>query len=57
MTAPVKRTAVPYRFAWQLLPAHAPDFEESALRACQLIAECDPRIGEVPKPRKSRARV
>jgi hypothetical protein len=41
---------------WQVLPADAPDFEESALRACELIAERDPRIGKVPNPRKSRAR-
>ncbi len=41
---------------WQMLPADAPDFEESAVRACELIAARDPRIGKVPKPRKSRAR-
>jgi hypothetical protein len=40
---------------WQVLPADAQDFEESALRACELIAARDPRIGKVPKPRKSRA--
>ena len=39
---------------WQLLPANAPDFEESALRACELILARDPRIGKVPA--KSRAR-
>jgi hypothetical protein len=37
---------------WQILPADAPDFEESALRACELIAARDPRIGKVPKPRR-----
>jgi hypothetical protein len=36
---------------WQLLAADAPDFEEAALRACDLIAARDPRIGKVPKPR------
>lgn len=46
---------------WQILPADAPDFEEAALRACELIAARDPRIGKVPKPRpgsrsKGRAR-
>jgi hypothetical protein len=41
---------------WQVLPAEAPDFEESALRACELALARDPRIGKVPKPRKSRAR-
>lgn len=37
---------------WQLLAADAPDFEESALRACELIAKGDPRIGKVPKARR-----
>ena len=37
---------------WQVLPADAPDFEEAALRACELIAAGDPRIGKVPKPRQ-----
>ncbi len=36
---------------WQVLPADAPDFEETALRACELIAAKDPRIGKVPKVR------
>jgi len=38
---------------WQLLPADAPDFEAAALRACELIAARDPRIGKVPKPKKA----
>ncbi len=33
---------------WQVLPADAPDFEESALYACELIHGRDPRIGKVP---------
>ena len=44
---------------WQVLPADAPDFEESALLACDLIAARDPRIGKVPgarKPAKKRAK-
>lgn len=40
---------------WQLLPAAAPDFEETALRACELIVAGDPRIGKVPKPRRAKA--
>ena len=40
---------------WQVLPVDAPDFEETALRACELIAARDPRIGKIPKPRKRRA--
>ena len=39
---------------WQVLPAEAPDFEESALRACDLILARDPRIGKVPGERRAR---
>ena len=45
---------------WQVLPSEAPDFEESALHACDLVLARDPRIGKVPgrKQRKvSSARV
>jgi hypothetical protein len=38
---------------WQVLPADSADFEEAALRACDLILEGDPRIGKVPKPRSA----
>ncbi len=41
---------------WQILPASAPDFEESALRACDLVTARDPRIGKVPKSKKPRKR-
>ena len=46
---------------WQVLPAGAPDFEESALLACELILARDPRIGKLPaenrkSPRKSTRR-
>jgi hypothetical protein len=37
---------------WQVLPADAPDFEETALRACELIVGGDPRIGKVPGTRR-----
>jgi hypothetical protein len=37
---------------WQVLPADAADFEQAALRACELIVARDPRIGKVPKPRR-----
>ena len=39
---------------WQVLPATAPDFEEAVLRACELIVGRDPRIGKIPKSRRSR---
>jgi hypothetical protein len=38
---------------WQVLPADAPDFEETALRACECILAADPRIGKVPGARKA----
>jgi len=38
---------------WQLLPADAPDFEQAGLRACELVRGRDPRIGKVPKARRS----
>jgi hypothetical protein len=44
---------------WQVLPADAQDFEEQALRACELVVAGDPRIGKVPGARrasKSRAK-
>jgi hypothetical protein len=37
---------------WQVLPVDAPDFEEAALRACELVAGGDPRIGKVPGARR-----
>ena len=36
---------------WQNLPADASDFEESAVKACDMITRRDPRIGKIPKPR------
>ena len=41
---------------WQILPADAPDFEESALRACEMVLARDARIGKLPKARRSRKR-
>jgi hypothetical protein len=39
---------------WQILPADAGDFEEAALRACELVLAGDPRIGKVPGSRRAR---
>jgi hypothetical protein len=38
---------------WQVLPADAPDFEETAMRVCEMILAQDPRIGKVPKARRT----
>jgi hypothetical protein len=38
---------------WQVLPVDAPDFEEAALHACDLIAAGDLRIGKMPRSRRS----
>jgi hypothetical protein len=39
---------------WQVLPASAPDFEEAALRACELVVARDARIGKVPGARRKK---
>jgi len=39
---------------WQVLPVDAPDFEETALRACDLILAGDPRIGKARRARRAR---
>jgi hypothetical protein len=41
---------------WQMLPSEAPDFEEAALRACELILARDPRIGKTPQGRRRGAK-
>jgi hypothetical protein len=41
---------------WQVLPVSAPDFEEAALRACELVLAGDPRIGKVPGEKRQRAK-
>jgi hypothetical protein len=37
---------------WLLIPSDAPDFESSALHACDLILRHDPRIGRIPHSRR-----
>jgi hypothetical protein len=41
---------------WQVLPADAPDFEAASLRACELIAAKDPRIGKIPMTKRTRTK-
>jgi hypothetical protein len=41
---------------WQVLPVDAPDFEEAAMRACELVVARDPRIGKAPGARRSSKR-
>jgi hypothetical protein len=38
---------------WQVLPVDAPDFEESALHACELVLANDPRLGKTPGRRRA----
>ncbi len=38
---------------WRLLAADADDFEASALHACELVVKGDPRIGKVPKSKRT----
>jgi len=40
---------------WQSLPASAPDFEQAALHACELVIAGDPRIGKVPNSRRAKS--
>jgi hypothetical protein len=40
---------------WQVLPSDAPHFEESSLRACELIISGDPRIGKVPGAKRKKS--
>jgi hypothetical protein len=39
---------------WQLLPMDSADFEESTLRACEMIVARDPRIGRIPAGKSRR---
>jgi hypothetical protein len=41
--------------SWQVLPKKSNDFEESAIRACELILKNDPRIGKIPKPKSTKS--
>jgi hypothetical protein len=38
---------------WQVLPADSADFEETALRAVDLVIARDPRIGKIPQSRRA----
>lgn len=42
--------------SWQVLPVTAPDFEESVMRACEMILARDPRIGKIPNSKKKAGR-
>jgi hypothetical protein len=39
---------------WLLIPSSAVDFEEQALKACEMIMNGDPRIGRIPEEKKIR---
>lgn len=41
---------------WQVLPSESSDFEQAAMRACELVLARDPRIGKVPKLRRAAPR-
>lgn len=38
--------------SWQILAVDTPDFEESAMHACELVIARDPRIGRIPGAKK-----
>ncbi len=39
---------------WQVLGVDTPDFEQAALRACELVVKGDARIGKVPKGKRKK---
>jgi hypothetical protein len=39
---------------WQVIPAAGEGFEDEALRACALVDRGDPRIGKLPKAKKTK---
>lgn len=39
--------------SWQIISEQADDFEESVMKICSLIKKGDPRIGNIPKKKKS----
>lgn len=39
---------------WQILPVDADDFEETVLKACELVQKGDIRIGKIPKRKLSK---
>jgi hypothetical protein len=39
---------------WQLLPSDSADFENAAMRACELIIAGDERIGKIPGSRREK---
>ncbi len=41
--------------AWQNIPEEADDFEESVLRACEMVLKNDPRIGRIPQRKQKPA--
>jgi len=43
--------------AWQMLPADSDDFEEAAIKACELVLKGDKRIGKIPKPKKKKKKL
>ena len=39
---------------WQVVPIDTDDFESSVIKVCEFIKHNDPRIGRIPKPRKTK---
>ena len=49
----MRRIAVFWKITgWQNLPADSPDFEEAAIKACELVLRGDGRIGKIPDRKK-----
>jgi hypothetical protein len=41
---------------WQLIPVGTDDFENSVVKVCEFIKHNDPRIGRIPKLRKTKSK-
>ncbi len=41
---------------WQVLPEASEDFESGVIKACGLILKGDPRIGKIPKGKRTKSR-
>jgi hypothetical protein len=41
---------------WLLIPPEADNFEQLAIRICEMIVHRDPRIGKIPPPRRPRSK-
>ena len=44
----------PGQTGWQVIPSDSTNFEESAIKICELVLKHDPRIGKIPEQKKNK---